>query len=115
MKVIHLAHACITSIRSRNDKSASFSVVTPEMTVEQCAELLRYHGINARILIEPLEETPDERVEVKSELKQKTQGQRIRACCFKIWQTHGSKGDFEYYYRMKTERIISWLKQQIEE
>ncbi len=114
MKAIDLKHACIERISSRKDHSLSFGVSTPELTPEQAAAFLALHGINCRMMIQPLEVEVDAFVEVKSEYEAKTQAQRIRACIFVQWKQDGKKGEFEDFYRRKTEKIIDWLKTQME-
>lgn len=47
--------------------------------------------------------------------KPKTQGQRIRAILFLLWQANGSKGDAEAYYNEKTEKYIEFLKKRLDD
>lgn len=113
-KAIDLKHSVIERISSRKDHSISFSVSTPELTSEQAAAFLGLHGANCRMMIQPLDNEADALVEVKSELDAKTQSQRIRACIFVMWKQAGKKGTFEEFYQRKTEKIIDWLKTQLE-
>lgn len=114
MKAIDLTHSCIERISSRKDHSLSFTVSTPELTADQAAAFLQLHGANCRMMIQPLEVEADALVEVKTELEAKTQAQRIRACIFVAWKQGGKKGSFEDFYQRKTEKIIDWLKTQLE-
>lgn len=66
------------------------------------------------MMIQPLEQEADAFIEVKSETEAKTQSQRIRACIFVMWKQTGKKGTFEEFYQRKTEKIIDWLKTQLE-
>lgn len=54
---------------------------------------------------------PDFTPEFKAE---KSPAQRIRACIYRLWEKEGKKGDFEMYYKIKTERIIEFLKAKLE-
>lgn len=113
-KAIDLKHSVIERISSRKDRSLSFSVSTPELTSEQAAAFLALHGANCRMMIQPLEVEADALVEIKTEREAKTQAQRIRACIFVMWKQGGKKGTFEDFYQRKTEKIIDWLKTQLE-
>lgn len=99
---------------SRKDHSISFGVSTPELTPEQAAAFIHLHGVNVRMMIQPLDVEADAFIEVKSEKEAKTQAQRIRAVIFVMWRQDGRNGDFEDFYRHKTEKIIEWLKTKLE-
>lgn len=114
MKAIDIKHAVIEGIRSRKDRSLSFTTSTPELTEEHAAAFLGLHGLNIRMMIQPLDQEADALIEVKTERDAKTQAQRIRACIFVQWKQGGKKGSFEEFYQRKTERIIDWLKTQLE-
>lgn len=113
-KAIDLKHSVIERISSRKDHSISFGVSTPELTSEQAAAFLALHGANCRMMIQPLDNEADALIEIKTEKEAKTQAQRIRACIFIQWKQGGKKGDFEDFYRKRTEKIIDWLKLQLE-
>ena len=108
MKAIHLK-TIITSIRSRADHSLGLSISTPELTVEESAEFMRLQGVECETLFDPLtsKEPPHE---VKSEVSQKTQGQRLRSVLFILWEQRGRKGTFEDFYRDRMEEIINIIK-----
>jgi len=51
--------------------------------------------------------------EVKTDDK-RTPGQRLRASLFRLWeQNNEGVKDFEAFYRMKMEVIISWIKEKL--
>lgn len=106
--------AIITGVRSKVDRSLGVSLSTPELSTEERAEFMNLQGINLHLLIEPADTIPAEIYEVKTELNAKTQGQRIRAVLFILWKQEGSKGEFEAYYKDKTEQYIGFLKEKIE-
>ena len=56
-------------------------------------------------------DVPDEHADAMT--GQKTQAQRVRAVLFKLWEQNGKQGDFESYYRSKTEQIIDQLKEKL--
>ena len=105
----------LTSIRSRGkDNSMGFSGSTPELQPEEQVEFMRLNGINLDTLFSPLDEPKAEEIKVKSELHTKTQGQRVRAVIFILWKQSGEKEPFETFYQNKTEKIINFLKEQLE-
>lgn len=113
MKVIK-TDAIINGIRSKVDRSLGITLSTPELTTEERAEFMNLQGVNLHVLFEPADSVPAEVYEVKKELNQKTQGQRIRAVLFILWKQEGEPGEFEDYYRNKTEQYIEFLKGKIE-
>lgn len=114
MKAIK-TNAIITGIRSKVDRSLGISLSTPELTTKERAEFMNLQGVNLNILIEPLDETPREIYEIKKEVDQKTQGQRMRAVLYLLWKQEGEKEDFEIYYKKKTEAFINFLKGKLDE
>jgi len=100
----------INSIRSRKDKSVSFSSETPELSNEERNVFFDLQGINCNILIEPQEEKIDELVKVDKLVETKSQSQRIYSIIFLIWKQNGEKGEFKDYYYRQTERLIEKLK-----
>lgn len=112
MKAIDILAATITGIRSRADKSLSFSVVTPEMTAEQAAALLALHGIAARVLLVPTETAVTEQVTVKSEHGTRTPSQRLRSIIMAHWMQLpvDERGDSEAFYRQRMDGICERYK-----
>jgi hypothetical protein len=106
--------AIITGVRSKVDRSLGVTLSTPELTTEERAEFMNLQGVNLHVLFEPADSVPAEVYEVKKEVNQKTQGQRIRGVLFCLWKQEGELGDFEEYYRNKTEQYIEFLKQKLE-
>ena len=105
----------ITGVRSKVDHSLGLTLSTPELSTEERAEFMNLQGINCQALFEPTDTKPTEVYEVKKEIGQKTQGQRIRAVLFVLWKQENSKEDFEVYYKKQTDKIIDYLKGKIEE
>jgi hypothetical protein len=115
LKAIDIAHAEMSSMTSRKDGAVRFSVITPELTLDQRATMFGLHGINVRVMIEALD-TPTEGIDkVETELDVKTPGQRLRAVIFVHWKaSHPSNTEtwssFEEFYRKQMDKIIEGYK-----
>jgi len=68
---------------------------------------------NVEILISPI--GAKEILEVKTDLNQKSQSQRIRATLYILWKQNPEDLTFEAYYQSKTEKYIEYLKAKIEQ
>lgn len=111
--------AIFTGFSSRVDGSLGFRGVTPELNHQEKVALMEFHQQNVKLLIQPLESTPEAMVEVRSELNVKTPSQRLRAVLFilfKQWTESGKvKGVmFEQFYSEQMERFIQDVKGQLE-
>ncbi len=115
MKAIDIKCACIERISSRKDRSISFGVSTPELTPDQAAAFLGLHGLNCRIMLQPLDVEADAFIEVKSELEQKSPSSRQRSVLFLIWKGTGSSGQFSEYYTKRMETMIDRLKKELDD
>lgn len=104
----------ITSISAKKDGSLGLRMETPELSPEEKVEFMKLQGISLETTLTPIDEPHTEEVKVVSELRTKTQGQRIRAVIFLLWKQAGEKETFEVFYQNKTEKIISYLKDQLE-
>ena len=78
MKAIKLANMEIRTVSSNRDKGARFSIATGELDNDAFAALRDLQGINSTAVISPLDVEETGIIEVKSELHQKTQSQRVR-------------------------------------
>ncbi len=116
MKAIDIKSAEMGMVNSRVDGSVLFRVITPELTIDQRATLLSFHGKNARVMVEPLDVATDGVDEVTTEMDVKTPAQRLRAVIFVHWKSnhmekdYSKVGDFETFYRSQMEKIISGYK-----
>jgi hypothetical protein len=110
-RAILLAHAEITSIRSRKDKSVGLSVVTSELTPEHHAVLFDLHGINVKVLVESIDD-PDHLapVEVNSEKEVRGYSQRLYDVLFVWWKQQGEPGDFNVFRANHMEKFINHVK-----
>lgn len=113
MKAIQ-TNLIIGSIRSRRDKSLSFTAETPELTSDEKVAFMDMQGLNLKALFEPLDETVEEVIEVEKDIDQKSQATRIRSVLFLNWKQEGEPGEFRDFYREKTEKYIEYLKGKLE-
>ncbi len=117
MKAIDIKSAEMGMVNSRVDGSVLFRVITPELTIDQRATLLSFHGKNARVMVEPLDTATDGLDEVTTEMDVKTPAQRLRAVIFVHWKER-KRGDgvttttldFETFYRTQMDKIIEGYK-----
>lgn len=117
MKALDFAHATIGSVNSRADKSVRFSVETCELTNEQAASLLAYHGTAARVFIAPHEVEIEELLKIENSREQKTPSQRLRNTLyvwFKQQNPVGHEGQFQQFYDTQMERLINSVKEQLD-
>lgn len=125
LRAIDIHNAEIGRVSSRKDQSISFSVETPELPASAKAAFFDLHGKLVRITIFPKDQGEVEIVEVKSEKDHKTVSQRIRAVLYILYKQEYPDSpipaltnrpiSFEEYYERRGEKIIEWLKKQIED
>jgi len=113
MKTIKL-NSVIKSVRSKVDGSLGISMDTPELAVEEKAEIMRLQGVNSAVKIMPMDTEPEGTIEIKTDLNTKTQSQRIRSVLYLLWRHEGMVGEFREYYQKKTEKYLDFLKAKLE-
>lgn len=107
----------IESIATRKDKSVKLVLATQELSPDSAGRLFALNGMLAVCYIS--EKTIDTKEidkvdKIDPEFAGKSQGQRIRAVLFKLYeQSNEGFKDFESYYRAKTELYIEHLKTKI--
>lgn len=100
------------------DKSVRLEFETREFEGVEAATLMDMRGSEGWLLFtanrdDAKEEViPDEKADAM--LGTKTQAQRLRGVLFRVWEQHGSKGDFETFYRTAMERVIEQFKEKLE-
>lgn len=114
MKTIQV-QAVIAGIRSKLDKSLGLTLHTPELSSKERALFMDLQGINVDLTITPIDDNPEGVETINKELESKTQSQRIRACLYRYWEQQGKEGDFETFYKQKTEKIIESIKDKLEQ
>jgi hypothetical protein len=110
LKAIDIKCAEMGLVNSRVDGSVMFRVITPELNLDQRATLLGFHGKNARVMIEPLDVAAEGLEEVTTEMDVKSPAQRLRAVIFVHWKSIENQTDFESFYRMQMEKVITGYK-----
>lgn len=95
-----------------------FRVATPELSTTEKVALMDLDGLNVRLLIEPTDFETTGKVEVKSQLKSKSQSERIRGVLYCLWKKQHLSGattkTAEAFYMDETERYINSIKEQLE-
>lgn len=105
-------HAVITSIRSKTDRSISYTVSSPELSSQEKSLFFELQNLNVNITIEPLgEEAPIQKID--KEVNQKSPSQRLYAVFFLLWKQNKPEEDFETYYRNQMEIIIDHFKEKL--
>jgi hypothetical protein len=110
--------AILSSFGSRKDRSMGFRVSTPELAVAEKVALMELEGLNVRLLIEPVDYVPEDKLTIKKELHTKTPGQRLRAILFVQWKQIPESPDkiiFEQFYSVVMDRICNEQKAVLEQ
>jgi hypothetical protein len=109
-----LTQAIFSGFSSRADGSLGFRGMTPELNHAEKVALMELHQQNVKLLIQPLEATPEAMVEVKNELGFKTPGQRLRGVLFIEFKQRKTDMPFEVFYGQEMEKIIEDRKSRLE-
>lgn len=99
----------IAGCSTRQDKSLSVRVETPELTSEEKMMLMELQDCPCLITLKPLEGFSVTK-EIKTELSKKTQSERIRAALFVWWHQLGEPGSFDAFYQSESEKYINNIK-----
>ena len=106
--------ALVDSLSTKKDGSIKVVIETQELGGEAVAELLKFRQQLAYVTLteSAVDEVsvPDEPVEKG----RKTQGQRLRAVIYRLWESSGSKEDPEDYYRRTMEKLIEMYKEKLD-
>lgn len=108
-----IAHkGIITSIRSKTDRSISYTVSSPELQSNEKALFFDIQNLNVNITIEPLEEQT-EVYTVDKDLEQKSPSKRLQAVLFILWKQEQPEEDFDTFYKTQMEKIIEHFKNKL--
>lgn len=102
--------AIITGVRSKVDGSLGLTMSTPELNVEEKAEVMRLQGHNLVCLFKPLDEKQAPTYKIDKALETKTPSNRLRNVLYVLWEQGGAKGEFDEYYKRQMEKIIDSIK-----
>ena len=103
----------INSIRSRKDGSLGFSAETPELSVPEKIDFMNLQGNEIKALLEPLEGSTG-LTEVKTEIGQKSQSQRLRGIIYVYLKSKGKESEADKVYFNEMERLIDKYKDLME-
>lgn len=107
--------AILSSVSTRADKSLGLRFSLPELSPDEQLAFLQIKGCNLKMILQPLNEAPDELVTVANDLQQKTPSQRLRGVLFKQFQQSGvTNTDFQGWYNAAMERILTAEKAKLE-
>jgi len=110
--------AILTSFRTRQDRSLSFTGCTPELGDEEMVAFMRLRQRNVKLIIQPTDSIPDGLVEIRAEFDAKTPGQRLRGVLYVLHQqltlTHKIAIPFPDWYLSEINRLIQSIKDQLE-
>ena len=102
----------IAGVSTRQDRSLTVRLETPELTSEEKMLVMELQDIPCLIAFKPLEGFSVTR-EIKTELSRKTQSERIRAALFVWWNQLGEPGQFEVFYHCETDKYIEQIKSRL--
>lgn len=109
------AHMCMPTFRKDRCGTVKFTS-TRELTKEE-REILLEAGVNDEmgwVLWSPNKMQVDDLPTEPATDDRKTPAQRQRSLLFLIWKRHGSKGDFNTYYRERIEKNLERLKLELD-
>lgn len=108
-----IAHkGIITSIRSKKDRSISYSVDSPELSPQEKALFFELQNLNVNLVITPLEEQA-ETYTVDKDLEQKSPSKRLQAVLFVLWKQEQPTDEFDTFYKLQMEKIIDHFKNKL--
>lgn len=115
LKKVISSKAIIGSIRSKADRSLSLNISTPELTSDERARFMDLQNVNGHLVFTPDEDVAPEPLKIDRDLKQKSQSTRMRGVLFVLWDKTKPDEDFETFYKLETEKMISEVKERIPE
>lgn len=114
-----LLPAIFDNLAFRKDGSVKLSYETPELAPEDLNFLLGQRNTQGWLLYSPNELQEEDVPPEDSDLERKTPSQRLRSVLFILYKQATDKGtfvgEFQTYYNESMERIITQLKDKIED
>lgn len=109
----------ISEFRSMSDGGWRVRIDTPELDGDSIATIGKAKGKSGWFAFSETELTnndltPPPAPKPDKESGEKSQAQRVRAVLFVWWEKLGSKGDFNDFYKEKTDTVIEWVKRKID-
>lgn len=107
--------AILENLGTRNDGTVKLSIGTQEIDSAQVGNLFQLRGKFIKVLlsdnnITPLEEKLVDEEQIHGGKKAKTPGQRLRSVMYRVHEVQGVGMDFDDWYKIEMERLISVYK-----
>lgn len=102
----------VSGMNPRGDRSWKLTFETRELTGDEVKVLADHYQGEGWLVFKPnsdgleIGEVPKGNAEAGT----KSQSSRLRAVIYLDWKQHGSKGDFEAFYRTYYEKLIEYAK-----
>lgn len=104
----------LTSASTRSDGSLGLRFSTPELAAADKTAFFELLNRNLKVLIQPVDEVPEELHTVAKEMQFKTPSQRLRAVLFVEFKQRGQGTNFDAYYVDEMNKIIEYRKSLLE-
>jgi hypothetical protein len=106
----------IQSVRTLVDGGTKLDVITRELNPEEMTELFKLKGSEGWMIFKENIINPEDvkdLPEVKIEKTDKSQGQRIRAVLYRLWEITGRTKTINEIYMEETEKYINSIKERL--
>lgn len=104
--------AILDAITTRKDGGLKLVFVTNEVSAIEGASFMEMRNGFGWLLFAPerIAESTLPPEPAKSDIKRRSQSQRLRATLFRLWEQERPAIDFETFYITKMDSIIEWVK-----
>lgn len=106
--------AILTGYNRKADRSCSIRLETQELTSEQLLELDKHYQLFGWFIFNENAISTKDIPNEQAEDKDKTPSKRQRAVIYLIWKQLNTEQDFDSYYRMRMEKNIEKLKNELD-
>ena len=107
-------NAYLTGFSSLKDGGASIRFSTQELSGDDFKELHKAQNDFGWLVFKENDITVSDIPTEQAEDKNKTPSKRLRAVLFILWKQEGEHGDFEMFYRDRTEKLINMIKAKLD-
>ena len=109
----------VEAISTRTDGTVSIKIGTQELDPSNAALLFGFRGKYVKVLLSDtnitnLESETIDAAQLVGVKKNKTESQRLRAVLFRIHEQLAPDIDFETYYKMEMEKVITHYKSKLD-
>lgn len=106
--------AMVVNLNPKADRSWKLVFETRELSGEEVKILADNFQGEGWLVYKPNPIVASEIPKEAAESGTKSQSQRLRDVIFILWKQRGGKGDFETYYRTYQERLIEYVKSNLQ-